>query len=454
MINNILNVKKQNRSSGAGSLLILMILILFAVFQKNGNAQNKIVFSTVDEAIALALKNNSEVIISGLNKLKAESEVSQEYSRAFVPDLSLSSEYFRTFKKQVINIFGQTFETGADNNIITSFRLREDIPFLGNPAFAGVNIANSYLKLQEENLVSVENDIKKNVKKSYFEVQLAKSVVEINKLTLDNAQSNFNEVNARYRNGVATEFDYLRAKVKVDNILPVLSKSERTYEISKKALSNSIGLKTDNPVEVTGYLTYDSNEVWGSTEDLINSISENNVSVRQLLINNQISKELVTVDKAEYLPKFYLYGVYNISASSNDNRSIFNYPFFNSLNAGLGFSWNLNFIRNSYKVDQSKIEVKKSEEQIKDAKQKLRLLSESVIIAMDDARQRLKSQRATILLAERGVDLANASYRAGVLNQIDVQDAELILYQSRLSYMQAIYDYQIAKAELEKLLER
>lgn len=454
MVNNILKKKKNNRLTGVSYLLVSILCFSIVLFSEAGNAQNKIIFSNVDEAIALALKNNSDIIISGLDKLKAESEVSQEYSSAFIPDLRFSSEYFRTFKKQVINIFGQNFETGADNNVLNSLKLREEIPFLGNPAFAGINIANSYLKLQEENMHSAENDVKNNVKKSYYEVQLAKSVVEINKLTLTNAQSNFDAVNSRYKNGVATEFDYLRAKVKVDNILPLLSKSERTYEISKKALSNAIGLKEDNPVEVTGYLTYDSNEVWGSTDELIKKISENNVSVRQLLINYNINKELVTVDKSAYLPKFYIYGTYNVSASSNDDRSPFSYPFFNSLNAGLGFTWDLNFVRNSYKVNQSKIEVKKTEEQIKDVKQKLKLLSESVIIAMDDARQRLKSQRETILLAERGVDLANASYKAGVLNQIDVQDAELILYQSRLSYMQAIYDYQISKAELEKLLER
>ena len=55
-------------------------------------------------------------------------------------------------------------------------------------------------------------------------------------------------------------------------------------------------------------------------------------------------------------------------------------------------------------------------------------------------------------LAERSVELANASYSAGVLNQIDVQDAELSLYNSRLGFQQSVYDYQVAKAELERLL--
>ena len=436
--------------------LSLFVLINFFVLLNpiNSTAQNQITFSNVDEAVSLALKNNSGIIISKFDQMKAQEEVSQVYSEALVPSISLNSRYLRTFKQQVISIFGQNFETGADNTITNTLDIREDIPFLGNPAFTGINIANNYEKLQSENLTSVENDVKNNVRKSYYGVQLAKSFVEINKLTLENAQNNFDAVNSRYKNGVATEFDYLRAKVKVDNILPILSKSERTYEISKKTLSNAIGLKSDEQVEVSGYLSYDSTEVWGNTEDMINKISENNVSIRQLLINNKINNEFVNVDKANYLPKFFIYGTYNLSSTTNDGRSITKFPFFNSLSAGLGLTWNLNFFRNSYKVKQSEIEVKKGVEQIKDTKQKLKLLSESVLISLDDARQRLISQRSTILLAERGVELANASYKAGVLNQIDVQDAELTLYQSRLSYMQAIYDYQIAKSELEKLLER
>ena len=53
-------------------------------------------------------------------------------------------------------------------------------------------------------------------------------------------------------------------------------------------------------------------------------------------------------------------------------------------------------------MKQSEIEVKKNEEQLKDIKQKLKLTSESVIIALDDdAKQRLVSQKNTIQLAEK-----------------------------------------------------
>lgn len=442
-----------NRKKFYRFTLTVFTVFLILIKTEFSEAQNSIVISSIDEALNLALKNNSEVIRAKLDKLKADEKVSEVYSENLVPTITLNSRYFRTFKKQVIQIFGQTFETGADNNIINSLDITEPIPILGTPVFSGIRIAEYYSKAQEENVTAVENDVKNNVKKAYYGVQLAKSVVDINKITLQNAENNFEVVNSKYKIGVATEFDYLRAKVKVDNILPVLSKSERNLEISTKILLNAIGLKTEDRLEVRGELTYDSTDLFNTTDQIIDKISENNVAVRQLEIGNKISKELVTVDKSNYMPKLYLFGAYNISASSNDTRSLTNYPFFNSFNAGIGLTWNLNLFRNSYKVKQSEIEVKRNEEQIKDLKQKLRLTSESYIIALEDAKQRLISQKETIALAERGLELANASYRAGVLNQIDVQDAELTLYQSRLGYYQAIFDYQSAKSEIQKLLE-
>ena len=73
---------------------------------------------------------------------------------------------------------------------------------------------------------------------------------------------------------------------------------------------------------------------------------------------------------------------------------------------------------------------------------------------MDDAKKRITANLETVKLAERGLELANISFKNGVINQIDVLDAELMLNQTKLAYLQAIYDYLTARAELEELLEK
>lgn len=448
-------VRNQRQRMGENRITIKFILLMTVILLTCSTAkpQGKYVISTADDAINYALRTNSELKKAKLDELIAEKKVSEVYSENLVPTLSFRMAFTRSFKKQVITIFGQTFEVGSDNAIVSSLEATEPIPILGTPVFSGIRIAEYYQNVQRENVLRVESEVKNNVRKAYYSVLLSQAVHELNLATKGNAEENLKVVEGRYRNGVATEFDLLRAKVKLENIIPSVSRSERNIEISRKVLAKSMGLDISEDLSVAGELGYDSTEVIQSTQEMVRRITQGNVLVRQLLISRKINEELVKVDEANYLPKVYLFANWTNTSNENDGTSIGGYRFFNTINAGLGLSWDLNLFRNSYKKEQSEIEVKKTEEEILSIRQTLKLTTESAVIALDDAKQRIISQKSTMDLAQKGLDLANESYRAGVLSQIDVLDSELSLYQSKLGYLQAIYDYQVAKAELEKLLE-
>lgn len=428
--------------------LILSVILNSALFSQNVRTL------TLYDAINLAKSNNSDYLIAKLDKIKAEKKVSEVYSENLVPTLTLSSRYARSFRKQTINIFGQNFEIGSDNSISTTLDVSEPIPFLGTPVFNGIRIAEYYSRIQDENVKSVEAKIKSEVKKSFFNVLLLKEVIKLNIQSIDYAIENLRVVEARYKAGVALEYDFIRAKVKVETLKPQLTHSENNLLIAKKFLKNNIGLKNDSEIDVTGSLSYDSSEVWGSMDELIKKISENNVVVRQLKLNKKINEQLANVDFANYLPKFYVFGQWQNLANENDGRSISNYRFFNSIVGGVGMSWSLNLFRNSFKEDQSLIEIKKSEETIKKTKELLKTQTESVMLQIEDAKNRIRTQLELVNTAQHGYELAIVSYKSGVLNQIDVVDAELALSQVKLSYIQAIYDYLIARSELELLLEK
>ena len=194
--------------------------------------------------------------------------------------------------------------------------------------------------------------------------------------------------------------------------------------------------------------------MFGNNDDLIRNISEKNVAIRQLKLGKLVNEELAEVDYANYLPKLYLFAQYGLQANEDNDKSFFRYRYYNSIIAGIGLSWNLNLFSNAYKRDQSLIEVKKSEEQIKDTKEKLKVQAQSVFLRIEDARNRIQAQLEIVDEAQRGLDLANVSFKSGVLNQIDVIDAELAVDQTKLAYIQAVYDYLNARADLEQLLER
>jgi outer membrane protein len=431
-------------------LIAALILFLAAGIAYSQNVRTL----TIYDAINLAKKNNPDYVIARLDELKAKRKVSEVYSENLVPTITLNSRYTRSFKKQSLIIFGETFEIGSDNGINTTIDVSEPIPFLGTPVMNGIKIAEYYERLSQENVNQVETKVKADVKKSFYNVLLLKEVIILNQQSIINSEENLRVVEARYRAGVALEYDYIRAKVQVETLRPQLSQSENNLQIAKKFLKNTIGLKNDEEIDVTGSLTYDSTEVWGTMENIIKNVSEKNVAIRQLKLGKRINEELVEVDAANYLPKFYLFGQYGLQANENDDQPLSRYRFYNTLFAGIGLTWDLNLFKNSYKEEQSIIEVKKTEEQIVKTKELLKTQTESVLLRIQDAKERIISQSQIVSTAERGNELANISYKSGVLNQIDVVDSELALSQVRLAYIQAIYDYLIARTDLEQLMEK
>ncbi|MCU0371666.1 MAG: TolC family protein [Ignavibacteria bacterium] len=432
----------------------LIIVLLISACAGISFAQDSVTVYSLDRALLTAKQNNSELVNAKLDKMKAERKVSEVYSENLVPTMTLNSQYIRAFKKQVFDIFGQRYEIGTDNQIINSLQVTEPIPVLGTPVFQGINIAEEYTNLQSENVSYAEAKISAEVKKSYYNVLFLKELVNVRKLNLQNALDNYDVVEKRYRNGTTTEFEYLRAKVLVENIKPNVLEAENNLEISKLVLKNSMGLKDNKPIDVSGTLSYDSLEVFGSTDELINHISENNVSVRQLRINQNINRELLAIDNANFLPKLYLFGSFNLQSAEDDGRTFGGYRYFNVINAGIGLTWDLNIFRNTYKKQQTQIEIKKTDETLADVKQKLRLKSTGVLLKIEEAKKKVISNTETVRLAERSYELASASFRNGVINQIDVTDAGVQLSNSRLGYYSAVLEYLLARTELEELLEK
>ena len=287
----------------------LTALVFVLIMQPGLFAQNVRTLSLSD-ALTIAKQNSSELIIAKLDKMKADRKVSEVYSENLVPTVTLNSKYYRSFKKQVINIFGQNYEIGSDNTISSSIDVSEPIPVLGTPIFSGIRIAEYYSKLQEENVAKTESKINSDVKKAFLNTLLLKEVITLNQQSIDNASENLRVVEARYKAGVALEFDYIRAKVKVETLVPELKKAQNNLEIAKKFLKNTIGLKDNEVIDVKGTLSYDSSEIWGTMDDVIKHVSEKNVNVRQLLLNKLINDELARVDYANYMPKIYLFGQY------------------------------------------------------------------------------------------------------------------------------------------------
>ena len=71
-----------------------------------------------------------------------------------------------------------------------------------------------------------------------------------------------------------------------------------------------------------------------------------------------------------------------------------------------------------------------------------------------EARARAYAQRSTVRQAQRGFDIVTREYLAGTKTRLEVTEADQSLRDSELNYAQAVYDYLVAKAQLDHAIGR
>jgi len=71
--------------------------------------------------------------------------------------------------------------------------------------------------------------------------------------------------------------------------------------------------------------------------------------------------------------------------------------------------------------------------------------------ALKTAEATVRSQRENVNLAERGLEIAQARYDAGLMSNLEVLDAQAALTQARLGYYQSLHGYALAKLEMRRV---
>lgn len=105
-----------------------------------------------------------------------------------------------------------------------------------------------------------------------------------------------------------------------------------------------------------------------------------------------------------------------------------------------------------YKVKQTKVSIDQLNLQRDDTKRNLQLAVKQYIDNMNTCIKKFDAAQKGVEQAERGYMISQKRYDTGAGTWLEMNDAELALTQARLNFNQSIYDYMVAKADLEKVL--
>lgn len=427
----------------------LLLAIIFCVGGVVLSAQQKI---TLDEAINIALSESNTIKIADMTIEKTGYAKKGAYS-ALYPNISATGNYQRTLKKQVMVMdmgMGDPLEieVGTSNNV--SAGVTAAMPLVNAQLWQSLKLSALDVELAVEQARSSKISLVSQVKQSFYAVLLAKEAYEVYKEVYDNAQKNFEDIEKKYNVGKASEFEYLRAKVNVNNAEPEVYSAENAIVLAIWQLKAIMGIDLATELDVEGKLSDYTDELIASTLNANDTVSfENNTNLLQLKLQDEMLSRTIKMTKFQYIPTLSASFAYNYNAMGNTFDMSWN-PYSVvalSLNIPIfdGFS-KRNNIR-QYKKTQDILRLN-----IEDTERNLNIALENYRDKMNTSVKRYTAAEATLEMAQKSYNISEKMYELGKATLVELNDAQLALTQAQLTMSQAIYQYMTNKAAIDELM--
>lgn len=411
----------------------------------------------LNTAIDLAVENNESYLIAKKEQERANSQIIEAASGA-LPQLTGGLSYLRNWEPSTVvfefNGVPTTLKTGTDNIYSADLTLNQPL-YSGGKTWAALKIARLYKDLSRETVRAAAQDLKVQVYNGFFGAVLAGEVNRVTTHSLELARENLDVVDKMFSQGMASEYDLLRARVEVANLQPAVTKSKTNREVAVSALKNLLGIKAED--ELLLDTDFDSTQfiippldMSGSEEELI----ENRPEIKISRYTSAGRKKAISLSTAGYKPSLNFRTTLQYQAQF-DEGNLFDQTWYRSLNSFLELkipifdSW-----KTPSRVRQAKIDYSQSVLQQEATRKAMILDLEQSYGKYIEARENLSAQGDAVELAKRGLDIAGVRFENGVGTQLEVSDARLQLQIAEINKATAFYDLAVSYAKLMRALGR
>lgn len=291
---------------------------------------------------------------------------------------------------------------------------------------------------------------------NYYDVLLAEQQIVVNEASTNLLTKQLEDQQRRYDAGTVPRFNVLQAEVALDNAIPPVINSRNTYRITKNNLCNQLGYNLprdvweDIPLRLTDKL--DSNPYNIELPAAIAQALQMRTELQALKKTEALQRENIINAKAGYKPTVSAFAGWDWRSSEFDpdpNHKIE----YDGWEIGGQLSWNIfDGLLTRGKVIQAKAGLEHARVDVEDRARQIELEVRTDYSSFINAREVLQSQLKVEEEAVEALRLANARADAGTGTQLDVLNAQTSLTQARTTQVQALHDYDVARARLERAI--
>lgn len=355
---------------------------------------------------------------------------------------------------------------------------------------------NANIKMQKFYMIADEyyfdNTVRQtifNVKQRYFEVLAARATVVINEAYVDINERNYLRTKAYFEEGIKSKIDLVNAEVTLSDSKIALIQSQNAYKNSLVNLNNAMYLSNAPSYSISSTEGFNIKDNVAPV-DLTQITKPSDAEISQVPVSVKDAKLITSVEKLEVLTDYkvnefpysfeecmdmaYKYRAdlkaYNSTLDAVKENLVYvkrnYYPELsakagygfrdtnrtNSFNVGVNLSSSVNIMNQKSRVDAAKLQVDIAQNSLNQLNQDIFFEVQNAYINMIELEKQIPLLAVKVRQTLENYELAEGRYYVGLGDYIQLQDAKVNYNNAQCSYIETIYKYNVARANLESVI--
>jgi outer membrane protein len=398
----------------------------------------------IERCIEIALKMQPNILAATGTVRATESRIGQAESN-YYPQVNWSSSYSRIKSASSSSgtssgALGRT--SGSFDQYSAGFNVSQTIYDFGKTP-TQVRIQKYNFDSSRSDLENVSEQIIFNVRQAYYGVLQTRRNMEVSAESVRQFEQHLEQAKGFFTVGTKPKFDVTKAEVDLGNAKLNLILAENALRLAVVNLNNSLGVPDAPEYELEDNLSFQKYDI--TLEDALSKAFQDRPDLKSVVARRQASESSIDLAKTGYYPVLTGNAAYSWSGDK--------FPLEHGWDVGAALSFPIfSGFLTKYQVQEAKANLNVLKANEESVKQTVISDVQQAFLNLKAAEQRVPTAKLNVEQATENLDIANGRYSAGVGNPIEVTDAQVSLITAKTSYIQALYDYRVAQAGLEKAM--
>jgi len=296
--------------------------------------------------------------------------------------------------------------------------------------------------------VSTIQDLVFEVKAAYFAILKTEKLQNVARQAVEQLESHLAVAQAFYDEGIIAKNELLQTEVQMAQSRQDLISATHGVLLSKSLFNKLLRRELTKPVRIKDILDY--TPVRLRLDEAVEKAVLNRSEIQEVALNVASAEKNVGLSKSSYYPSVTLIGNYQRKTATR--------VFLEKLDPDIWMitlkaEWTFwEWGKKRHEVASARARLAKARNLLNEIKDNISLEVQAAYLSLEEAKRNIQVSKTAVVQAEENYRMNEERYKQQVATSTDVLDAQTLLTQARANHFNALSDYNIAWARLERAM--